>query len=248
MIAIAGHVLDDCAKITEYASRKPTMSSQDHRVLAVVRRQILNGDFAPDDRLSEVAVAEALGVSRTPARTALAALEAEGLIRKRSGRGYCIVPISAEDVRRSIEVRAVLEALAARTLAMNGLTAEDDARLARSIAQTASAVEEGGDNLFAAYQDANVIFHETIMSACGNPMIAHTFERIRRMPLMSLGALAFARASVERERLRLTVGHSQHVIILDAIRKRDAARAEAMMREHSNATLNYADLFAAPGG
>lgn len=223
------------------------MSSQEHRVLAMVRRQILNGEFGPEDRLSEVAVAEALGVSRTPARTALAALEAEGLIAKRRGRGYSIMPISPDDVRRSIEVRAVLEGLAARTLAEEGLSPEADAALAGSLARSARAVEQGGAALFADYQDANVLFHETIMQSCGNPMIAHTFERIRRMPLMALGTLAFEPAGAERERLRLTVGHSQHVIILDAIRKRDAARAEAMMREHSGATLNYADLFAAPG-
>lgn len=72
----------------------------------MVRRQILNGDFGPDHRVLAVAVTEALGVPRIPARTALAALAAEGLITKRRGRGYCIVPISPDDVRKRDAARA----------------------------------------------------------------------------------------------------------------------------------------------
>ena len=81
------------------------------------------------------------------------------------------------------------------------------------------------------------------MYHCGNDLIAHTFERIAMLPLTGLGTLAFDKTNWRRERMRLTVGHSQHVIIFDALKKRDGQRAEAIMREHSNATLNYADLF-----
>lgn len=60
---------------------------------------------------------------------------------------------------------------------------------------------------------------------------------------MKLGVLVFNRNNVEREMLRLTVAHTQHVIIYDAIAAGWGARAEAMMREHSNATIRYSDLF-----
>lgn len=221
------------------------MSSSAERVLAVVRRQILNGERKPGDKISEVAVAADLDVSRTPARTALAALEAEGLIEKRDGRGFTIRSITTADVAKAIDVRSVLEGLAARTLAHEGMSCEVEDKLLHSISMSQAILEseDKSTDFIGGYQAANRLFHETIMRECGNDLIAHTFERIAMLPLTGLGALAFDKTSWRRERMRLTVGHSQHVIIFDALKKRDGQRAEAIMREHSNATLNYADLF-----
>lgn len=225
------------------------MSKSTQQVLAQVRRRLLDGGYAPDHRLSEASIAREMGVSRTPARTALAALEAEGLIEKRAGRGYSIRPVSSADVAKAIDVRAVLEGLAARSLAENGMSAEVEDRLSGSIARSAAVLEtdDPDPDLIGEYQAANVVFHRTVMEQCGNALIGHAFERIRHLPLAALGTLAFDPSrSQHHERMRLTVGHSQHVILFDAFRKREAARAEAMMREHSHATLNYANLFAAP--
>jgi len=221
------------------------MSSSAQHVQALVRRQILNGSRAPGERIGEVALAAEFTVSRTPARTALAALEAEGLIEKRAGRGYTIRSISTADVANAIAVRAALEALAAKTLAEAGLSDAVEATLRRSISMSEGVLDSARpvtDNT-GTYHAANVLFHETIMQQCGNDLIAHAFGRIAMLPLAALGALAFDATNPQRERMRLTVGHSQHVIIFDALKKRDAGRAEAMMREHSHATLNYADLF-----
>ncbi len=224
------------------------MRSSADNVLAAVRSQILNGLRRPGEKISEVGVAGEFHVSRTPARTALTALEAEGLIEKRAGRGYTVRSISATDVAKAVEVRAALEALAARTLAETGMSEDVEAMLAGSIADTQAMLvsDDPEIDLIGGYFRANTLFHETIMLHCGNELIAHTFERIAMLPLAALGTVAFDQTSLKRERLRLTVGHSQHVIIFDAIRKGDAQRAEAMMREHSLATLNYTKLFAKP--
>lgn len=221
------------------------MSSHEQRVLAVVRRKVISGGYSPDERISEVAIAAELGVSRTPARLALAALEAEGLIEKRQGRGYSVRPVSAESVADAVAVRAALEALAARTLAERGMSGAVEERLAASIARTAAILhgDDPGPDPMGGYHAANIEFHEAIMTGCGNDLIAVAFERIRHLPFAALGTLAFEPTARKSDLIRLSVGHSQHVIILDALRRRDAARAEAMMREHSHATLNYADLF-----
>jgi|GEM_PF-5530882 len=47
------------------------------------------------------------------------------------------------------------------------------------------------------------------MTQCGNELIAHTFERIAMLPLVELGTVAFDPTNLKRERLWLTVGHSQ---------------------------------------
>ncbi len=221
------------------------MSSSSQRVLALVRRQILNGERAPGDKITEVGIAGEMDVSRTPARTALAALAAEGLIEKRDGRGFTIRSISSADVEKSIAVRAVLEGLAARTLAEKGLSKSAEETLLQSIAITEKVLDADipDTDYIGGYQDANILFHETIMRECGNELIEYAYERIAMLPLTALGTLAFDKSNLRREQMRLTVGHSQHVIIFDALKKGDAARAETMMREHSHATLNYADLF-----
>lgn len=221
------------------------MGSSTEHVLAVVRRQILAGERSPGDKISEVAVASDLDVSRTPARTALAALEAEGLIEKRNGRGFTIKTISVADVEKAIRLRAVLEGLAAKTMAENGMDPQTEDLLNRSIAMSQKLLDAQTPeiDLIGQYQEANRIFHETIMYQCGNELIGHAFERIALLPMTALGTLAFDETTLERQRMRLTVGHSQHVIIVDALQKRDGQRAERMMIEHSNATLNYAQLF-----
>ncbi|QMU57346.1 MAG: FCD domain-containing protein [Boseongicola sp.] len=221
------------------------MPSSSEHVLAVVRGQILRGERAPGDKINEVGIASDLEVSRTPARTALAALEAEGLIERRQGRGFTIRSISAADVAKAIDVRSALEGLAAQTMAKSGMSDEAEQKLLDSIA-ISQAVLDSDDpdtDFIGGYTEANKIYHQTIMHDCGNDLIAHTFERIAMLPLTALGTLAFDKTNYKRERMRLTVGHSQHVIIFDALKKREGQRAEALMREHSNATLNYTDLF-----
>lgn len=221
------------------------MASSAQHVQTVVRREILNGSRKPGERISEVAIARDFDVSRTPAGTALAALAAEGLIEKREGRGYTIRSISAGDVAKAIEVRSVLEGLAARTLAENGMSQSTSSALRRSIRATADLLEsEARDaDAFGIYQDANKLFHETIIADCGNDLIGHTFERIAMLPMAALGTLAIKKMNLRREQMRLTVGHSQHVMLYDSFQKCDGARAEALMREHSKAILNYEDIF-----
>ena len=221
------------------------MASVEQRVRAAVRRKVLQGSYAPDDRISEVTIAEELNVSRTPARAALIALEAEGLIEKRAGRGYSAKQISPSDISKAIQVKAALEGLAARFMAETPMSDEVQSRLELSLAMTerlANASEISMAHV-EIYQEANVIFHETIMHDCGNEFVRASFERIEHLPMLSLGAFAFDPTQLERERMRLTVGHAQHVIIYHAIRNQDIARAETNMREHGNAMVNYADLF-----
>ncbi len=223
------------------------MQSSAEQVLAIVRGQILRGERSPGDHISEVAVAAEMNVSRTPARTALATLSAEGLIEKREGRGFTVRSISQVDVANAIEVRSALEGLAARTMAENGMRGDVEEMLLHSIATTQALLEQDTpeQDFIGGYTDANRLFHKTIMEECGNDLVAHVFERIAMLPLAALGTLAFDPTDYRRQRMRLTVGHSQHVIVFDAIKKGDGQRAEAMMREHSKATLNYRDLFVA---
>ena len=98
------------------------------RALLRLREMILSGEFAPGERMSELALVERLGVSRTPVRLALAALEHEGLVRGLSSRGLRRERVHQADISDAIELRGVLEGTAARFAAERGATPERRAR------------------------------------------------------------------------------------------------------------------------
>ena len=221
------------------------MSGHSQRVLAALRELIVKGELAPGQRVAEIPLAGRLGVSRTPVREAFKALEQEGLLSRAGGRGYLVREIDATAVADAIEVRAVLEGLAARLCA--------ERRLARGDRDTLLECLALGDRLFAAgyareadleaYHGMNLRFHQTLVRACGNAAVAEALARNNHLPLGWVGAIAFDRDALESEFDRFRFAHMQHHIVFEAVDNGQGARAEAMMREHANAALRYAAMF-----
>jgi len=221
------------------------MSKPGQRVLSTLRQMILSGELAAGERIAEIPTAEALGVSRTPIRIAFRTLEQEGLLIKLERRGYRVRKVTPEEVSDSVEVRGVLEGLAARQAAEKGLTAEQQQGLLECL--------KLGDALFIkgyvteedleAYHDLNKRFHSLIIEASGNPTIVTALSRNEHMPFASVSSLAIDRHNLSREYRRFNFAHMQHHSAFDAIAHGQGARAEAIMREHANATLRYTELF-----
>ena len=222
-----------------------TMANQQQSVLGTLRQMILVGEIAPATRLAEAPTAEKLGVSRTPVRIAFRSLEQEGLLDKLPGRGYQVRSITEADVQGAIEVRGVLEGLAAMQAAEKGLSA-------KAKQQLLSCLEEG-DKLFdkghvtvediECYQAINQRFHQIILQAAGNPAIENCLSRNAHLPFASPSALAVDVKALKNEFKRFYLAHMQHHTVYDALLRGQGARAEAIMREHANATINYAKLF-----
>ena len=90
-------------------------------LLLKLREMILSGKFPPGQRLAEVRIAEMLGVSRTPVRSALATLAREGLVVPGRGlRGFQVRTVTLKEVLDATELRGVLEGVAARQVAEAG--------------------------------------------------------------------------------------------------------------------------------
>ena len=83
-------------------------------VYEVLREGILKGVFQPGERLRQDQLAEAIGVSRIPVRSALMQLESEGLITFNPYRGAVVNKLSAKEMREIYELRALLESNALR--------------------------------------------------------------------------------------------------------------------------------------
>ncbi|MEJ6709403.1 MAG: GntR family transcriptional regulator [Amylibacter sp.] len=103
--------------MSENAAINGKDTTSDKRIVVVLRQVIIDGKLIAGEKISEVGVSKLFTVSRTPARLALRALEVEGLIQKRDGRGYSLLKLNFSDLSKAYEVRGVLEGLAAGSLA-----------------------------------------------------------------------------------------------------------------------------------
>ncbi len=221
------------------------MSKPGQMVLIALRKMIACGELAAGERLMEIPTAQMFDVSRMPVRMAFRTLEQEGLLVRCGGRGFQVRSVSADDIAGAVEVRGVLEGLAARQAAERGLTDAARAALELCLAQGDQLFDKGyvTEDDLEIYHDLNMRFHQVIVEGSHNPAIADALARNDHLPFASVTALAVDRDDMAREYRRFNYAHMQHHSAFDALVSRQGARAEAIMREHANATLRYAEIF-----
>ncbi|RMN71353.1 Transcriptional regulator VanR [Pseudomonas syringae] len=223
------------------------MSKPGQTVLVALRKMIASGELAAGERLMEVPTAELFGVSRMPVRMAFRTLEQEGLLVPFGGRGFQVRSISPLEIAGAVDVRGVLEGLAARQMAERGVTQEARDELEACLVQGDALFEKGHvtEDDLEVYHDMNMRLHRVIVEGSGNRAIADALSRNDHLPFASVTALAVDRDNLIREYRRFNFAHMQHHAVVDALVNGQGARAEAIMREHANATLRYAEIFGA---
>jgi len=191
------------------------------RVYEVLRDDILSGHLGPGAELSEVALAERLGVSRGPIREALGLLCAQGLVTMQPRRGAYVSVLTRQEFLEAYQVREALEALAAR-LACERVDDDAIAALEALHEEMCAAVR---DRAVQRFFDANQRFHLTLVALSGNGRLidihAQLVQRMGRYIARSLSL----RGNLER-----SLGEHQEII--DALRARDGARAAAAVSLH----------------
>lgn len=211
------------------------MSAQLEAATTALRAAILDGAFAPEERLREVAVADALKVSRTLARLAMSALETEGLLLREPNRGSRVRAFTLDEIADAIEVRGELEAMAARLLAERGLTAEVECRLSGCLTR-AEALMAAGIGTPEARRDwvaMNCDFHAAVIAGSGNQAIAVAVHQVSLLPLASAGSIIFDTSQAAHGRAQLQRAHEDHRLLFEALLARQGGRAEAILREHA---------------
>lgn len=220
------------------------MSNSGKSVVSQLRRLISEGELPPGKRLGEVAVAEQLGVSRTPVRLAFRTLEQEGLLQRAGKRGYQVREFSDADVRCAVEVRGVLEGLAARRLAEQGLSPA-------LLGQLELWIQKGRDLLAKGYlveddvvdwSELNRGFHEALVASAGSGVIGDAIARNNHLPFAAADSIILDTGALAREFRKLQLAQIQHELVLQALRDGEGARAEMLMREHALVGLRYADV------
>jgi GntR family transcriptional regulator of vanillate catabolism len=208
--------------------------SQAVKALLLIRELILGGVLQPGERISELSVAARTGISRTPIRAALQRLGEEGLVETIPSGGFAVRSFSQQDVFDAIEIRGVLEGLAARLAAERGPVA----RLALlqeclgeldQLVEAAIATEEG----FPAYISANARLHALIIDLAESPALKRQIDRAAALPFASPSGFVMAPAGMPEAQRILLVAQDQHRCVVEAIANRQGARAEAIMQEHA---------------
>lgn len=211
--------------------------SQLDRALFGLRSLVMNGDFAGGQRLSEVAVAEQLGTSRTPLRQAMDRLVAEGLLERIETGGCRVATFTHEDIADAIELRGVIEGTAARMAAERGVSAELLEEANDALDGIDRAIKDPDGLNFECYVRRNADFHTLLAKFSGSSLITREIERMSRLPLASPSAFLSEQSAIPDFLDSLRHAQRQHRAILEAITNRESARAEALTREHARLAL-----------
>jgi len=195
-------------------------------VVEALRDAIVDGEFAPNQRLVEADLSERFGASRGSIRTALLELGAEGLVERVQNRGARVRAVSLAEAIEITEVRMVLEGLCAAKAATR-LTEDDRDRL-RGIGTAMQEAVRSGDLL--GYSELNRQLHALIRTLGGQSTAQAILERLRGQNVRHQFRLALHPG-------RAAVSLPQHLEIIEALCAGAAEAAEAAVRRHLSSVI-----------
>ena len=209
------------------------MAKASDRAYDTIRALILSGELSSGEQLSEEALAERCGVSRTPVRDALRRLEAELFVRKSDSQRSFVADWSLSDVADAFELRAMMEGYAASRAAER----MDDKTLMR-LRDCNSAIYKavrGSKPDVAAFLEHNKEFHAIVLAAADSRRLTSLLGALIEQPVVWRTAQHYGREAFNRS-------HSEHEDLLSAFARRDGDWAEAVMAGHIRRAFHaYAD-------
>jgi DNA-binding GntR family transcriptional regulator len=199
------------------------------RAKAAIRKAILSGMYEPGQRLSEVEIGAALGISRGPVRESIRALASEGLLELVPHRGPVVKKFTHDEFQQLYEVRRALEGFAA-LLAAQRATPDEVAQLRNVLAKALKAAdtEEPAANV------PGLDFHQSLIQVARSGQL-----QIFTDDVDTKLRLARTRSGTIPKRARES--HSEHVAIVDAIEAGDGEAAERLMRAHLVQSQRHAE-------
>ena len=191
-----------------------------------IREDILNGIYKEHEELKEATLGEKMGVSRTPVREALRQLELEGLVEIIPNKGARVTGITKKDIEDIYQIRYLLEGLSARW-ATEHVTEEQLDKMEETLYLTDFHARKGN---FPQVYELDSQFHELMYEASGSKMLNHILSDfhmyVTRIRKTSLSNVTRSKNSTE-----------EHRAILEAIKERDADKAEQCAHEHVLSTI-----------
>ncbi|MFB7172651.1 GntR family transcriptional regulator [Streptomyces sp. NPDC056254] len=192
-----------------------------HAVCTAIRDDIVSGVFEPGGRLTEEVLARRYGVSRVPVREALRTLESEGFVTTRRHAGACVAEPTAQEAADLLELRVLLEPLAASRAARRRTDAH--LKVLRGLVRLGQerARRDQGEDLRA----LGGWFHETLAQASGSPGLIALLTQTRHKLAWMFVVEAPARPAES---------WAEHGAIVDAVARGDADRARTLAAVHAD--------------
>jgi DNA-binding GntR family transcriptional regulator len=196
------------------------------KVYRVLKTEIVKGFLEPGTKLLEDKIATQMGVSRTPIREAIQKLAAEGLIKIAPNQTLIVTEISLEDIKEVLQIRGVLEGLAAR-IAAKKINKQEVEELEKIIAQMSLHVTKEDLSSYCKVDDE---FHNLILHICGNKWIIQIRDNlsnfIYRFRIKSLSVPG-----------RLKCSFEEHRKIMESLQKHNSIEAERLSQLHMENTI-----------
>jgi DNA-binding GntR family transcriptional regulator len=206
---------------------KTVDKSQPADPLTTIRNAILDGRIFPNERLVEGNLAQQLSTSRTAIRLALAVLEQQGLVIRERNHGARVRQVSNSDAIEIMELRSVLESLAARHAALKA-TPADIAKL-RSMLKTLEAAGKDGD--LTRFSTLNLEFHAEIIKIAQHENVTKLIKGLRAQIIVFQYRPIHAHGRIQQI-------SKEHRKLVAAIASRSGDAAEVAMREHLDKSVD----------
>lgn len=190
-------------------------------VFNTLREAILKGELEPGERLMEIALAQKLGVSRTPIREAIRKLELEGLVVMAPRKGAEVAEITLKDLRDVLEVRKNLEELAVE-LACKKATEADIEEMKAAHEEFIKTLSQKDLTVIA---EADVKFHDVIYKITGNKRLIQILNNLREQ------MYRYRLEYIKDEKKRMIVT-DEHLQIIEAIEGKNVDSAKNYIQVH----------------
>lgn len=196
-------------------------SSLSSVVQSELERMILSGELPPGEKLTEVALAGRLGVSRGPLREAFRMLEEAGLVRTEKNRGVFVRDLPVEEAIEIFDLRATMDELVGRRLAAS-ITPVALKEVRGLVDQMEHAVKAKDAH---AYHLLNLRFHDRLVELAGNGKLTAIYRKL-------IKELSLFRRLNLADGWLMPVSVAEHRHIVKAIASGDAEAAGRAMYEH----------------
>lgn len=208
--------------------------ARDDHVLEELRRRVQNRDVPVDVPMSVEEIAQLLDLPRDAMHYALVHLTFDGLVTTSPGGRFVVRPLSLEVVEDALHARRLFELGAVE--AMAGRLTDDGLVELRRLAEATDPGRHAGavDSWIRAYVD----FHEHLVGLAGSSAAVEAYRRLNTPPMvLSLGP---ARAAGRPGREAAMVSHAEHLELVSALERGDAAQARALIERHYEQSVDYA--------
>ncbi len=139
-----------------------------------IRKGILDGTFQLGESLQEAKLSQAMGISKTPIREALAALKLQGLVQIIPQRGAFVFSLSQEDVVQLCQYRLILE-----TAALDQALEKNRSAFLHELGDIVSKMSAARDaDAFQLYLELDADFHDAFFRRCGNSYLQQGYQKV----------------------------------------------------------------------